>query len=51
MARTDAIAVEGLDSALAREQNYLNAGADMIFAEACKDLDQLAKFKEVNYIF
>ncbi len=34
IARTDAIAVEGLDSALARAERYREAGADMLFIEA-----------------
>jgi methylisocitrate lyase len=34
MARTDAFASEGLDSAIARAQAYVDAGADGIFAEA-----------------
>ena len=44
MARTDALAVEGMDAALARAQRYRDAGADMIFAEACTDLAQFAAF-------
>ncbi len=31
MARTDALAVEGIDAALERAQAYLEAGADMLF--------------------
>ncbi len=38
MARTDAVASEGMDAALQRIERYLNAGADMIFAEALTDL-------------
>src|SRR5919109_612102 len=34
MARTDALAVEGLDRALERASAYVEAGADMVFAEA-----------------
>jgi methylisocitrate lyase len=34
MARTDAVAVEGLDRAIERGQRYLEAGADVIFIEA-----------------
>ena len=44
MARTDALAVEGIDAALARAQRYRDAGADMIFAEACTDLAQFSAF-------
>lgn len=46
MARTDAIAGEGLASALARAQAYIDAGADMIFAEALPDLEGCHKFTE-----
>jgi methylisocitrate lyase len=38
MARTDALTVEGLEAALARARSYRDAGADMIFAEACTEL-------------
>lgn len=44
MARTDAIASEGLDRAIERSRAYVEAGADMIFAEACTSLDQYRKF-------
>lgn len=40
MARTDAFAVEGMESALQRIKRYLAAGADMIFPEALTQLDQ-----------
>lgn len=46
MARTDALAVEGLESALERCRRYVEAGADMIFAEAVTDLEMYRKFKE-----
>ncbi|MCU1294771.1 MAG: methylisocitrate lyase [Bryobacterales bacterium] len=46
MARTDALAVEGLDSAIDRAVRYVEAGADMIFAEAVTELDDYAKFKK-----
>jgi methylisocitrate lyase len=45
MARTDALAVEGLPSAIGRAQAYVAAGADMIFAEAVTELSQYAEFK------
>jgi methylisocitrate lyase len=45
MARTDALAVEGLASAIARARSYVAAGADMIFAEAVTELDQYTAFK------
>jgi methylisocitrate lyase len=44
MARTDAHAVEGLASALERAVAYVDAGADMIFAEALKTLDEYRQF-------
>ena len=44
MARTDAAAVEGLDSAIERACCYVEAGADIIFAEALTELDQYQKF-------
>jgi len=47
MARTDALAAEGLDSAIARCAAYVEAGADMIFAEAVTDISMYTKFKEV----
>jgi len=45
MARTDAAAVEGVDSAIERAVAYVEAGADMIFPEAMKTLDDYRKFK------
>jgi methylisocitrate lyase len=44
MARTDALAVEGLEAALERAHAYVSAGADMIFAEAVKTLDEYRQF-------
>lgn len=44
MARTDSLAVEGLDSALDRAMAYVEAGADMIFPEAITDLETYKKF-------
>jgi methylisocitrate lyase len=44
MARTDAHAVEGQAAALDRAQAYVAAGADMIFAEALKSLDEYREF-------
>jgi len=44
VARTDAVAVEGLDAAIDRARAYAEAGADMIFAEACTELAQYARF-------
>ena len=49
MARTDALAVDGLDAALERAVACVEAGADMIFPEAITDLDMYATFaKAVN---
>ncbi len=45
MARTDAAASEGLDAAIERAVAYVEAGADMIFPEAMKTLDDYRKFK------
>jgi len=44
MARTDAHAVEGQQAALERARAYVAAGADMIFAEALKTLDEYREF-------
>ncbi|AHV91989.1 isocitrate lyase/PEP mutase family protein [Bordetella holmesii] len=41
IARTDAIAVEGFEAALARAERYVQAGADMIFVEAPETLEQI----------
>ncbi len=45
MARTDAAAVEGIDSAIERACAYVEAGADMIFPEAMNSLEEYKKFK------
>ena len=45
MARTDAAAVEGVNSAIERAVAYVEAGADMIFPEAMNTLDDYRKFK------
>ncbi|HEY8587902.1 MAG TPA: methylisocitrate lyase [Rhodanobacter sp.] len=45
MARTDAAAVEGIDAAIDRACAYVEAGADMIFPEAMKSLDDYRRFK------
>jgi len=44
MARTDAYAAEGLDKAIERSRDYVEAGADMIFAEALTTLDEFRAF-------
>jgi 2-methylisocitrate lyase-like PEP mutase family enzyme len=41
MARTDAIAVEGLDKALERAEQYVEAGVDALFIEAPRSLDEM----------
>jgi methylisocitrate lyase len=44
MARTDAVASEGMDAGIDRARKYRDAGADMIFAEALTELDQYREF-------
>ncbi|NQV26037.1 MAG: methylisocitrate lyase [Rhodopirellula sp.] len=44
MARTDAAAVEGFDAAIERSQQYVEGGADMIFAEALTTAEQFSQF-------
>ncbi|HWE01432.1 MAG TPA: methylisocitrate lyase [Tepidisphaeraceae bacterium] len=44
MARTDAYSVEGLSAAIDRAARYVEAGADMIFAEAMTTLDEYREF-------
>lgn len=46
MARTDAIAVEGIESAIDRAQAYVTSGADMIFAEAMTTPQQMKQFSQ-----
>ena len=46
MARTDALAVEGLDAALERARACVEAGADMVFPEAVTDLALYRRFKD-----
>jgi 2-methylisocitrate lyase-like PEP mutase family enzyme len=41
LARTDALAVEGLEAALARAERYLECGVDALFIEALRDADQM----------
>jgi len=45
MARTDAIASEGVERAIERAEAYVEAGADMIFCEAPRDIETYAAFK------
>jgi methylisocitrate lyase len=46
MARTDALAVDGLEPAIERARACVEAGADMVFPEAMTELDQYARFVE-----
>ena len=46
MARTDALANEGLDAAIRRAQAYVAAGADMIFAEAVTEAAMYTEFRK-----
>jgi methylisocitrate lyase len=46
MARTDAHAVEGQQAALERASAYVEAGADMIFAEALTSIDEYRQFTQ-----
>ena len=46
MARTDALAVEGLDAAIERAHACVEAGADMIFPEAMTELSMYRKFAD-----
>ncbi len=46
MARTDAAAVEGIDAAIERAVAYVEAGADMIFPEAMRTLDDYRRFRD-----
>jgi len=47
MARTDAYAVEGQQAAIDRAAAYVEAGADMIFAEALTTLEEYRQFTDV----
>ncbi len=44
IARTDAVAVESLDSAILRAKAYVEAGADAVFAEAIRTLEDYKRF-------
>ncbi len=46
MARTDAYGIEGLDAAIERACFYVEAGADMVFAEALTQLEEYRQFVE-----
>lgn len=47
MARTDALAVDGIEAAIERACRYREAGADMLFPEALTGLEQYRRFSEV----
>jgi methylisocitrate lyase len=44
IARTDAVASEGMDGAVARALHYISAGADAIFPEALRDREMFREF-------
>lgn len=46
MARTDALAVEGLDAAIERAEAYVEAGAEMLFPEAITELAMYRQFAD-----
>jgi methylisocitrate lyase len=47
VARTDARTVEGFDAAVARANDYVAAGADMIFPEALESIEEFARFAQL----
>ncbi|KAF0216068.1 MAG: methylisocitrate [Geobacteraceae bacterium] len=48
MARTDAVAVEGVEAAVERACRYREAGADMLFPEALTELSHYRRFVDVG---
>jgi methylisocitrate lyase len=50
IARTDALAGEGLDAATERASAYVEAGADMVFVEEATALDIYRHFKEMLHV-
>lgn len=48
MARTDALAVEGIEAAVQRACDYVDAGAEMIFPDAITELDQYRRFVDAT---
>lgn len=50
MARTDARAVEGLESAINRARAYVDAGADAVFPEALADESEFEKFRKAIHV-
>ena len=50
IARTDSVAVEGLDAAIERMHAYIEAGADVAFVEAPRTVDDIARIaRELPY--
>lgn len=45
-ARTDAVAVEGIEGAIRRAKTYIAAGADMVYADAIESEDDIRRFVE-----
>lgn len=48
IARTDALAVHGIDAALERAEAFIEAGADMTFVEAPRDAEQMARISALR---
>jgi len=48
IARTDALAVEGIDAALDRAEAFVEAGADITFVEAPRDADQMRRIAALS---
>ena len=46
MARTDALAIEGMQSAIDKAKAFVEAGADMIFPEALSSIEQYREFSD-----
>ena len=46
MARTDALAIEGMESAIDKAKAFVEAGADMIFPEALSSIEQYKEFSD-----
>jgi len=46
MARTDALAVEGMQAAIDRASACVEAGADMVFPEAMREIGQYTEFRQ-----
>ncbi len=47
MARSDALAVEGFEATIERVQRYIEAGADVTFVEAPKNVDEIRKIPQL----